>query len=301
MSRSIYKDEEGRAELLELYDEALTRLAAKHESLSVRTTFGETHVLVVGPESAPPVLFLPGGNFLNPSCLAWVLPLSERRRVYAPDIIGQPGKSAETRPSSKSDGHAMWIEDLLGGLGIERVPFIGVSYGAGITLRVAGRTPELVSRAVLVSPSGLVRGPIPRMLREVVLPMVLYRASPNGARLQRATKPLLSEEDELLERQIGAVYRRVRLDSDLPRAATKDELARFDAPTMVFAAEDDVFFPGEPVIERAREIIPNLVHAGLLRASRHIPSSEDFARINEEAERFLAEHFPAERFPGEDS
>ncbi len=232
-------------------------------------------------------MFLPGGNFLNPSCLEWFLPLAESHRIYAPDIVGQPGKSGQSRPSSKGDGHARWAEDVLDGLGLDRVPFVGISYGAGITLRIAGHSPDRISRAVLVSPSGLVRGPIPRMLTEVVLPMVMYRLSPSDERLRRAVRPLLTEEDEFLARQVGAVYRRVKLDSDLPRAATEAELSRFDAPTMVFAAEDDIFFPGEAVIERAQEVIPNLAPAELLEGCRHIPSGEAFTRINEETGRFL--------------
>jgi pimeloyl-ACP methyl ester carboxylesterase len=181
----------------------------------------------------------------------------------------------------------MWMEDILDDLGLERVPFVGISYGAGVTLRVAGYAPERISHAVLVSPSGLERGPIPRVIKEVVLPMVMYRISPNGKRLRQAVRPLLSEGDEFLERQIGAVYRRVKLDSDLPRAATKEELSRFRAPTMVFAAGDDVFFPGDAVIKRAEEIIPNLVSAEILEGNRHVPSREGFVRVNEEVERFL--------------
>jgi pimeloyl-ACP methyl ester carboxylesterase len=287
MPGSIYKTEAGETEIRNLYDEALSRLGANHESLSVATSLGDTHILAVGPEDAPPIMLLPGGNFLNPSCLEWFLPLSKTHRIYAPDIIGQPGRSEQNRPSSKGDGHAKWVEELLDGLGFDRAPFVGISYGAGITLRVAGRTPERISHSVLVSPSGLVRGPIPRMLVEVVLPMIAYRLSPNDERLRRAVRPLLSEEDDLLARQVGAVYRHVKLDSDLPRAATKEELSHFDAQTMVFAAEDDIFFPGEAIIQRAREIVPNLVSAELLRGSRHIPSGKGFVRINERIAGFL--------------
>jgi pimeloyl-ACP methyl ester carboxylesterase len=289
MPDSIYKSKEGETKIRNLYGEALFSLAANHESRSIPTGLGETHVLAVGPEDSPPLLFLPGGNFLNPSCLEWFLPLSKTHRIYAPDIIGQPGRSAGTRPSSKGDGHAKWVEEVLDGLGLERVPFVGISYGAGISLRIAGYSPERVSRAVLVSPSGLVRGSIPRMLVEVVLPMAKYRLSPNEERLRRASRPLLTEEDEFLARQVGAVYRHVKLDSDLPRAATKEELSRFHSPTMVFAAEDDIFFPGEGVIKRAREIIPNLVFAEILEGSLHIPSRSAFAHINEEIEDFLGE------------
>ncbi|HEV8045754.1 MAG TPA: hypothetical protein VGP38_11275 [Rubrobacter sp.] len=106
MTGTIYKSPEGEAEIRALYDEALADLGTGYESLTVGTRYGGTHVLAVGPEDAPPVVFLPGGNFLNPTCLRWFLPLAEEHRVYAPDLVGQPGKSAQTRPSAKDDGHA---------------------------------------------------------------------------------------------------------------------------------------------------------------------------------------------------
>jgi hypothetical protein len=62
MPGSIYKSREGEAEIQALYDEALDGLGLRYESLTVGTRAGDTHVLAAGPENAPPVLFLPGGN-----------------------------------------------------------------------------------------------------------------------------------------------------------------------------------------------------------------------------------------------
>ncbi len=67
MPASIYKSREGEAEIQALYDEALGELGLRYESLKVGTRAGDTHVIAVGPEDAPPVVFLPGGNFLNPT------------------------------------------------------------------------------------------------------------------------------------------------------------------------------------------------------------------------------------------
>jgi len=152
MHESIYKTPEGEAEIQALYDEALAGLGLGFESLTVRTRLGDTHVLALGPEDASPVVFLPGGNFLNPTCLDWFVPLAKSYRLYTPDIVGQPGRSAQERPSPKGDGHAFWVEDVLDGLGLECVPLVGLSYGAGLAIRTMGLAPERVSRAALVSP-----------------------------------------------------------------------------------------------------------------------------------------------------
>ena len=272
MPASIYKCRAGEAEIQALYDEALDGLGLGYESLTVGTRSGDTHVLAVGPEDAPPVLFLPGGNFLNPTCLRWFSPLAADHRLYAPDLVGQPGRSSQTRPSPKGDGHAFWVEDVLDGLGLRRIPLLGLSYGAGLAIRILGLAPERVSRAALVSPAAVAAGPIPRMLSEVALPMFLYRLRPTRERLLRVARPILTEPEDLAVRQLGAIYRYVRLDTGLPRMATAEELRGVREPVAVFASEDDVFFPARVVLPRARQLIPNLVHARCLWGCRHVPA-----------------------------
>ncbi len=284
--RSIYRSPEGEAELMRLYDEALVRLGAGCESRMVGTRFGRTHVLVTGPEDAPPLIVLPGGNFLNPLCLAWFLPLAGGRRLYAPDIVGQPGRSAQSRPAAKGDGHARWLADVLDGLGLERAPFVGVSYGAGVVLRLAGLAPGRISRAALVSPAGIVVGPVLPMVRQVAVPMLLYRASPSPERLLRAARPILTEPEDPYVRQLGAIYRHVRLDRELPRKATDEELSGYRSPTLLFAAAEDLFFPAGMVIPRARRLIADL-QTEVLTGCRHVPSKRAFARINDRIEAFL--------------
>ncbi len=288
MPATVYRSAEGKAHIGALYNEALAALGADYESLTVGTRLGDTHVLAVGPEGATPALFLPGGNFLNPTCLRWFLPLAQEHRLYAPDLVGQPGFSARERSSPSGDGHAFWVEDVLDGLGLERVPVVGLSYGAGVAIRVMGLAPERVPRAALVSPAAVAVGPVSRMFYEVAIPMLLYRLRPTRKRLLRAAKPILTEPEDLAVRQLGAIYRHVRLDPGLPRTATEEELEGFEGPVAVFAPEHDVFFPAQAVLERAADIFPNLVHAERLNGCRHVPSEAGFRHANERILAFLA-------------
>jgi len=282
----IYRSPEGEAALAALYEEALARLGPGHETVRVGTGFGETHVILAGPEDAPPLVVLPGGNFLNPLCLSWFLPLAGAFRLYAPDIIGQPGRSAPTRPSARGDGHARWLVEVLDGLGLGRVPLVGISFGAGLVLRLAGIAPDRIAGSALVSPAGVATGPIWPMVKETVLPMLLYRAFPSRHRLLRAARPILTDLEEPYVRQLGLVYKHVKLDRQLPRAATKEELAGYEAPTLLFSAENDPFFPARRVIPRAREIVRNL-EAEAIPSDRHVPPGEAFAGINERIAAFL--------------
>jgi 2-hydroxy-6-oxonona-2,4-dienedioate hydrolase len=87
-------------------------------------------------------------------------------------------------------------------------------------MRVAGYAPERVSGAVLVSPAAISTGPLGRMLLEAVVPMMAYRLHPNRKRLLRAAGAILTERDDLAERQLAAIYRHVKLDTQLPRKAS---------------------------------------------------------------------------------
>jgi pimeloyl-ACP methyl ester carboxylesterase len=288
MSRSIYRSRQGEAAIAALYDAALERLGAPHESRTVATHLGATHVLALGPPDAPPVVVLPGGNFLGPTCLAWIAPLAADHRLYAPDVVGQPGRSAPARPSPRGDGHARWLAEVPDGLGLARASLVGISYGAGLALRLLGRAPGRVARAALVSPAGLVAGPLAPLVTRVALPMLRYRLAPRRDHLLQAARPMLSEPDEALATQIGAVYRHVRLDPRLPRLATAAELRGCAAPILIFAAAEDLFFPGAAVAARARAIIPRLAGIEILPGSRHIPAQAAFGHINARLRTFLA-------------
>jgi pimeloyl-ACP methyl ester carboxylesterase len=284
---AIYRSAVGAAEIEALYQAALSRLGGTVERRRVATGVGETHLLVAGEDDAPPVLVLPGGNFLNPTCLEWFLPLARRYRLYAPDIPGQPGFSAPRRLSPRGDAQATWLTEVLDALGIETAVCVGLSYGAGLALRLAGFAPQRVSRLALVSPAGLVLGPMGRMMTEIVMPMYAYRFAPSDERLMRAVRPILSEPDGELARQIGAIYRQVRLDTRLPRRATAAELRACRAQALVIAAADDPFFPGERVATKAREVLPVLNGVEVLAEGHHIPTRAAFDGITRRIGEFL--------------
>src|SRR5215212_7663131 len=292
MPESIYKTPEGEAEIRMLYDEALAGLGLGYESLTVATRLGETHVIALGAEGDPPAVFLPGGNALNPTCLKWFLPLAERHRLYAPDIVGHPGLSAQTSPSPKGDGHAFWLEDVLDGLGLERAPLVGLSYGAAIAIRTMGVAPERVTRTALGSPAGIATSPFLSILLEIGPPTLLYRLRPTEERLKRAAMPLFTEPEDPTfgpaVRQLGAALRHLKLDADLPRRATEEELRGFGGSVAVFASEEDALFPARVVLPRAREVFPNLALAQTREGCRHVPSKAALGRVNERVLAFLA-------------
>ncbi len=286
----IYRSETGREEIERRYREMVDSLGEFDERW-VETRFGETHVLVTGPVEGTPLLVFHGGNVVNPVSLEWFLPLADEFRLYAPDTIGHPGLSAETRVSPRDSSYGEWVADLLDGLGLDSVAMVGPSYGGGIVLRTAAYAPERIERAALINPAGLGTGSIVRMLREIVLPMFRYRLRPTRDRLHRAVAPIFTDPIEEGDRElldlIGTVFREVRLERSFPKRATRDELSEFGSPTLLVLCEEDVFFPPDRVRPRADAVIPYLLGAVVLEGESHFPSERGRERIVSELRTFL--------------
>ena len=155
----MYRSEEARAAIADLYDRARRALPMATDSRRVPTRFGDTHVLMAGPEDAAPIVVFGGGNVVGPLTLGWFSPLAERFRLVAPDTIGQPGLSADRRVSGSDDSLGLWAIDVLDQLGLDQAAAIGVSYGAGVLLRVAEIAPNRLTRAAVVVPSGITGSP----------------------------------------------------------------------------------------------------------------------------------------------
>jgi pimeloyl-ACP methyl ester carboxylesterase len=279
--QSIYKSPEGKARILALYDGFLNKLDVKYEERTVDTRFGATHVLVFGPEHAQPVVITHGGNSINPQGLSCFLPILRENcyRIYAPDTIGHPGKSAETRLSPKDDSYGQWLSDVLDGLGLDRATFVGGSHGAGIILRLAAYCPRRITKMALFVPSGIINVPLRSMIWRIGLPFLLYLLFPNQKRLIQAVRWMGDEIDADILELVKTIFQQVNVEAEMPRPATKMELLSFHAPTLIVAAEKDAMFPGDAVIRRAREVIPNLVAAECLKEGTHYSSSQDMATI----------------------
>jgi pimeloyl-ACP methyl ester carboxylesterase len=270
-SPSIYRSARGEAELKRLYEQKLANLTVAANSCMVQTRFGHTHVLTVGPPEAPPVMVLTGISTGAPRTLEWFQPLAQDYRLHAPDPIGQPGRSAQTRVPPGADNYAKWLLDVLDGLELQQLPFVGISFGGGILLELATYAPERISRAALVAPMGLTRVPKLHATLKFFFPSLLYRFFPSRKRLIGTVRPVLGEADDFSLRVFDATLRHVKLNVSPPGPFAKKALAGFKAPTLLLLAKTDIFIPLKPALKRAQELLPSLVTTEVFEGP-HIPS-----------------------------
>ncbi|MCR6487258.1 alpha/beta fold hydrolase [Amycolatopsis sp. OK19-0408] len=201
---TIYKSETGARLLRERYLEALTAWPVPHEQVRVPTPEGETFVVVSGPENAPPLVLLHGSGSNSAEWAPRIRELGQFR-VYAVDIIGEPGLSAEARPPLASDRYAVWLDAVLDHFALPKAAFLTSSFGGWLALDHAIRRPERVAALALRCPIGL--GPMKKGF--VVKAVLLALLGERGRRRSVASTIGEPETSPIVEHQllVSANYR----------------------------------------------------------------------------------------------
>ncbi|WP_437995223.1 alpha/beta hydrolase [Sorangium sp. So ce185] len=287
-SSIIFRSPEARARIATWFERFREKAPVPTRAREVSTRFGATHVLVAGPEHAPPLVCVHGAMASSAHLLPELGPLLTRFRVYAVDVIGQSVKSADVRVPVEGPAYAEWLTDVLDALGLPRAHLLGVSWGGFVALRMAEVAPARIDRLVLIVPGGVVSGPVWQGLTRVAIPMALYRAFPSEDRLARLVSGLFTTQDTMWGPYFGDAVRSYRLDMRIPPLATPEALAGFTRPALVFGADDDVSFPGAKLLARAKVLLPR-AETELLEGCRHSPPTDDAfrARLGGRIARFL--------------
>ncbi len=166
---AIYRSEAGGQRIRERYEQALRQWPVPCEHRRVPTREGETFVVACGPEQAPPLVLCHGSGTNAAMWMGDVAAWSEHFRVYAVDMIGEPGLSAPSRPPLDSEAYALWLDDVLRELGVSRAAVAGASLGGWLALDYATRRPDRVTSLVLLCPGGVGRQRWGWLLKAVLL------------------------------------------------------------------------------------------------------------------------------------
>ena len=154
---SVYSTPEGKARFMEIYDEKMTEWPVPYEDVFVDTKYGIVHVIVSGPEDAPPMLLLHASGVASWSWKYNIEALSKNYRAYNIDLIGDAGKSEFT--SLKNIWHngkdqADLYAEITEKLGVDKAYVVGASEGGFVSTNYALHYPERVEKLALLGPMG---------------------------------------------------------------------------------------------------------------------------------------------------
>jgi pimeloyl-ACP methyl ester carboxylesterase len=290
---SAFKNDAARTLLAEWYQTFVAELEAESPVTfrTVETSAGATNVLLTGPEDAPPLLCFHGAMGSAPSALFLIRPLIPHFRFVFPDTVGQPGRSAETSLPLRGDAYAGWAREVLDGMALDRVRCLGISMGGYIALKLAEYHPERIERLSLWAPGGLVNGRALDSTGLALAMFLLYLFPGSDFAFRQLTQRLFTDTDRLYLDYYRDAMANLTMDRRMPELAPDGGFANLEAPVQLLANGDDVLFPAQPLVARARRLFPKLDDVQILPGIRHVPPFDlaEVAGPLDAIRRFLVE------------
>lgn len=278
----MFKSKKGKKEILRLYDQKLESLNLDFEYLTVQTSFGKTNIIATGDPENPPIIIVHGSNGCAPIALETYANLHKTYRVFAVDVLAQPNKSAETQLSMKDDSYGRWMNQIITSLDKNSVTLAGFSFGGLIILKTLENNESRVKEVYLSAPAYIVNGNPFKAIFKVFIPIKRYMKTKKIKYVERFLSHLFTNRDEFAIEFLSKVFLEFEMDFTPVPVIDAKKAGKITTPITIFAAKDDILFPGEKMIKRAVKIFPSLRKSTLLEHSKHVQNIEQNEMIERE-------------------
>ncbi|MEQ8525281.1 alpha/beta hydrolase [Gracilimonas sp.] len=278
MGKDIFKNPGACNRQEEWYQRFLVRANLKVEFETVSTSFGESHVLLAGDPDNPPLICLHAMLTSSAHLLSEIRYLAGHYQLIIPDIPGYSVKAIPERLFFTDNSHSQWFTEVLDAFDLDSFNLFGISIGGYIAREFSTAFPDRVNKLVLLVPAGIVQASVVKGLMSMAIPMIKYKLNPSEDNMKSVAGFLLTSWDEdwgpfLIDSMNDFVT-----PKKIPSVATDEELQNLRMPVLAIAAQNDISFPGESLIERVQAHIPG-VETELLKDTRHCPpTTEEFRR-----------------------
>jgi pimeloyl-ACP methyl ester carboxylesterase len=253
-SASLYKSAAGQKLVMELYDRTLAKWPVPHQTFNINTRHGDTFIIVSGPESARPLILLHGSCSNALSWMGDIRKYARHVRVFAVDIIGEPGRSAAASPDINGTAYGEWMEDLLNSLNIDKTMMVGMSYGGWTALKFATYKPDRVDKLALIAPGGIIPIKTSFSIRDrLLLSMGEWGAKKNN-RILFGNQPVPAEVLDYMDLVMTNIKSR---NAKMP-VFNDNELKRLNMPALLLGGLKDPVQNINKVMLRLKKLLPHL-------------------------------------------
>jgi pimeloyl-ACP methyl ester carboxylesterase len=280
---SAFKTPEGEATYRDAYHAAMKLWPVPYEEVEIPSRFGMTHIVVSGSKDAPPLVLLHGHMATSTMWLPNIADFSRGYRVYAIDVMGQPGKSIPNEPIRNAADYVAWLTATLDSLHLKRFSLVGMSFGGWLALNYAAAAPERVQKLALLSPGGLLPMAKQFSLRGTLMLLFPARFMVNWFMRWLTFKDNLRNADT---RSVGLnvvnlMYlglRYFRMPQEtlrvMPTMFSDDQLRAMHVPTLLLIGDHEVIYDPAKALARARRLIPDFEGELVPRSSHDMAFSQ---------------------------
>lgn len=259
-----FNSPEAAADYHRLYDGMVERhWPVPAAEIDVPTRFGTTHVRRSGPDTGTPIVLIHSNSG---SSLGWrplIAGLAARHPLYTPDTIGTAGRSVQERPIESGADLSIWLDEVLDGLGLDRIHLGGYSEGGWIAGLHAAHTPrpERLATLTLIEPGGAIERIPRRTLAALVLRATGTLAARDKRRAIRDFNRWMNGDIEITDDEIELVmfvFKHFRQKLPNPDRLTEQQLGSIATPTLLLLAENTRIYDPNRVAVRARRLLPDV-------------------------------------------
>ncbi len=258
-----------------LYHTILDELSIGYEFIKIETSFGDTNIIVTGSSIKPPLVLLHSTGTCAPLAIESLIDLLDDFKVLAIDIVGQPNLSEEIRPTMEDASYGQWIFEILTRLKIQGAVLVGMGLGGFISWKALVFDEKRIAKAFLIVPAGMVKGNASGM-----------QQPRNEQDAHQLIQVLLTAPDQFAMPFLTKVFLHFELDDSPIPLIQQEEAQQIKTPIYFMAADDDLLFPREKLLKRAKDIFPSFAEAVHLETAMHFPSAEGKALITQ----FIKKH-----------
>lgn len=268
-----FRSPQARDGFIAKYDAVVADWPVDCEERDLDTEFGATHVIVSGPESAPPLVLLHGAAATAAMWAPVIEALSATYRCYCVDTITEGNKSIASRRLLGTTKLITWLRQVFAALDVEQARVVGLSYGGWLAANLALHAPELTNRLVLLCPAATF-SPITLQFYRGVFSTSLSRSADRARGfVQWLSSTPNVDTNPGADLIVTALLSNKSLPTGLtsPTVLSDDKLQRIAVPTTVLIGDREVIYRGGPqaALARAQRLIPD-VRTQLIPGANHM-------------------------------
>lgn len=280
---------ENQKEYFDVYGECLKLIELPVIEKYITTSFGDSHVLCSGDENNPPLVLLHASSCGSPIWYKNLLFLSRYFSIYAIDLIGESSKSILTKKMKTTQDNALWLDETLAGLNLDKIFLCGLSIGGWNAANYAGFYPKKVIKLILLSPIQT----LAKMYSSFFFKIMKMGFNPTRENVENYIG-WGSEKEELLPDSIIKLFTisvmNMNSNASFPKWLKMEHLLNITMPVLVLLGENEFAFSIKRATKRAKSVFSSL-ELYIVEEASHLLCMSKPNYINDKILEFIGKDF----------